>query len=557
MIEAHNLKDLPREGVVYVYGAGDGGLMIKRKLEHFYSFAITGFIDAFKRGNVDGIAILRPEQLISEADREASIIIASQAYSDIGQFLLKSGFSRVFNAFPYMSNHVDDIRYRTVAEVTTGLVNRLRATQSATAGLEVGKPLSDALLHDLMGQASWKGRLVLLDFLVAGGWPSVISKEKLAVLAQMFGEFLAVLLPAFGRDAAGGGECVTLHAFSTDSDHLSYVTEWISLHPGRENEISNLLMEFTALARLLPAGSAGHKALFGAGGAGGSVPFHELSYSLHRSQMEELVDDPERELIQSSWFEETNANYAIQKRLYSAASCLRAGGDASWLTVGDGRFGLDAVYLSRYGFSSVIASDISDSLLKQAERYGHSIRYQVENAEALSLASGVVDYILCKEAFHHFPRPMIALYEMLRVARHGVVLVEPQDAMIDPPILLEQLDRYDYETSGNYIYTISRREMVKVAVGLNFPAIAFKGINTAYIRGCEFSPASLVSPIYIELMAQLRERDELCRLGRSKHEALMVIIFKTSPVDAVRQALIADGWDLKDLPRNPYMNSEP
>ncbi|WP_158308790.1 methyltransferase domain-containing protein [Desulfocurvibacter africanus] len=72
--------------------------------------------------------------------------------------------------------------------------------------------------------------------------------------------------------------------------------------------------------------------------------------------------------------------------------------------------------------------------------------YSVENAEKLSFANGSYDYLLCKEAFHHFPRPMIALYEMLRVARKGIVLIEPNDNGAD-----------GFEECGNYVYSLSRR----------------------------------------------------------------------------------------------------
>lgn len=41
------------------------------------------------------------------------------------------------------------------------------------------------------------------------------------------------------------------------------------------------------------------------------------------------------------------------------------------------------------------------------------------------LQDDAFDYVLCKDSYHHMPRPMIALYQMLRVARRAVVLIEP------------------------------------------------------------------------------------------------------------------------------------
>ena len=40
-------------------------------------------------------------------------------------------------------------------------------------------------------------------------------------------------------------------------------------------------------------------------------------------------------------------------------------------------------------------------------------------------ADNSVDFVQCKESFHHFPRPMVSFYEMMRVARYGVLCASP------------------------------------------------------------------------------------------------------------------------------------
>lgn len=58
---------------------------------------------------------------------------------------------------------------------------------------------------------------------------------------------------------------------------------------------------------------------------------------------------------------------------------------------------------------------------------------RVENAEKLSSPNETLDFVLCKESYHHFTRPMLALYEMLRVATKAVVLIEPNESpCVDP-----------------------------------------------------------------------------------------------------------------------------
>lgn len=58
--------------------------------------------------------------------------------------------------------------------------------------------------------------------------------------------------------------------------------------------------------------------------------------------------------------------------------------------------------------------------------------YSVENAESLSFRDNEFEVAFCKEAYHHFPRPFLALYEMLRVASKAVVLAEPNDQIPRP-----------------------------------------------------------------------------------------------------------------------------
>ena len=158
-----------------------------------------------------------------------------------------------------------------------------------------------------------------------------------------------------------------------------------------------------------------------------------------------------------------------------------------WITIGDG-IGTDANWLMGQG-ATVVASDIGDALLKRAQEQGFIREFRRENAEKINLPDNAFDFALCKEAYHHFPRPYLAVYEMLRVARRAIVLIEPQDPIQRSPVLLwlkNILDRvspglvqrlwknqYSFETVGNYVYKISEREMEKVAMGIGLPAVAF------------------------------------------------------------------------------------
>lgn len=98
----------------------------------------------------------------------------------------------------------------------------------------------------------------------------------------------------------------------------------------------------------------------------------------------------------------------------------------TWLTIGDGRYGSEAQYLQSLGIK-VIASDLNVELLKKACEVGVIREYIELDAEAIKLADKQVDFVLIKETLHHCRRPWLAIYESLRVAKKGVVIIEPND----------------------------------------------------------------------------------------------------------------------------------
>ena len=144
-------------------------------------------------------------------------------------------------------------------------------------------------------------------------------------------------------------------------------------------------------------------------------------------------DAPDRAETLESWFREDTVDHWRHARMYEPVRAFSHDPDARWLTVGDGRFGLDSIRIRRLGFTSVLPTDIGDGLLEQSFRRGLITEYRVENAERMSFADNSFDVVFCKESYHHFPRGPLALYEMLRVARHAVILVEPRDYCIDRP----------------------------------------------------------------------------------------------------------------------------
>ena len=158
------------------------------------------------------------------------------------------------------------------------------------------------------------------------------------------------------------------------------------------------------------------------------MDFLEYSYQKHAENFAKDLVDENRIRISESWFNENTADYWRHDRAYECVDhLLSENPEASWITVGDGRWGLDSIRIKKKGFSHVLPTDISEPLLKAAKDRGYISEYAVENSERLSFVDGAFDYVFCKESLHHFPRPYLALYEMLRVARRAVFCIEPND----------------------------------------------------------------------------------------------------------------------------------
>jgi ubiquinone/menaquinone biosynthesis C-methylase UbiE len=132
-----------------------------------------------------------------------------------------------------------------------------------------------------------------------------------------------------------------------------------------------------------------------------------------------VTSDEKRIATSRTWFKKDTADYWRHSRMYEAVDCFKVEPESKWLTVGDGRFGLDSIRISEKGFASVTPSDISEALLKRSKEEGRIQHYRVENAESLSFESDEFDYVFCKESYHHFPQPLNALYEMLRLPGGG------------------------------------------------------------------------------------------------------------------------------------------
>ena len=259
------------------------------------------------------------------------------------------------------------------------------------------------------------------------------------------------------------------------------------------------------------------------------------------------------------------------RRMIDFVSCF-ANDTSSWLTIGDAN-GHDSIMLREQGITNVVASNLNANILRLGNEAGFIGEYLSINAESISLPDKAFDYVLCKEALHHMPRPMLAVYEMLRVARFGVFLVEPQDISLDwpakmnsagwhhidgnemtfgphgtdKPISKFMVDWHESE-AGNYVYTLSRREVRKLCCGIGLPGYALKGFNDFYREEWARQQAAPDSEGFQKTEEQISLWDQVCRSTGLPPNYLAALLFKKFPPSESAQQLRALGYALAHTP---------
>ena len=295
------------------------------------------------------------------------------------------------------------------------------------------------------------------------------------------------------------------------------------------------------------------------------------SYELQKKNFSRTDENSRK--IQQTWFEEDTVDYWRHFRMVAPLKpLLNHFRNTKWITVGDGRFGLDTIRLLKIQPElDILSTDLATELLKEAKEKNLIKDYRAENAEFLSFADASFDFAFCKESYHHFPRPYIALYEMLRVAKKGVILIEPnerRDKMIPERILnvikrcikriigkpILHPETWNFEESGNYIYGVSKAEMEKVGIGLQLPTVAFYFYNDYYETGVEFQKAEPGNAVFKKVKSKIAWEDLKCRWGFQTYKEVIVILFKENPGTELRGSLEASGFRFVDLPVNPFIN---
>ena len=299
----------------------------------------------------------------------------------------------------------------------------------------------------------------------------------------------------------------------------------------------------------------------------------KVKYDNQEKEWSEFIVNKDKRNHSESWLRKNTLDYWRHKRMLSKLKPFIKQGE-KWLTLGDGRYGTEANFLISNGVEA-LATDYSDTLLKIGKEIGFINDFKKENADSLSFEDEQFDYVLIKEAFHHFPRPWIALYEAFRVCRKGVILIEPNDQLTHKSNMFSNLiksfyyvlkkirglkvnkDSYSFEEVGNFIFTTNSRELEKFLLGMHYRHIGLIELNDHYIKGVEYldlSDRNFRNQIKILIFKLLIfSKEFLTKLKLLNNSININILFKESPNFALLNQMRIYKWKYKELPLNPYL----
>ena len=145
------------------------------------------------------------------------------------------------------------------------------------------------------------------------------------------------------------------------------------------------------------------------------------------------------------------------RRVFRAEPALSYSSRVLVLCAGEGNEGS---MLMDMGFADVTVSDLSDGILQAAKKRDPRLKTLPLNAEESTLPDDSYDIALVQDGLHHLPRPVLGFTEMLRIASHAVVFLEPHDSLIGNRIGTK------WERNGpaeNYVFRWTRRLVEDVA----------------------------------------------------------------------------------------------
>ncbi len=132
---------------------------------------------------------------------------------------------------------------------------------------------------------------------------------------------------------------------------------------------------------------------------------------------------------------------------------------------------IEALIFKQFPFKKILLTNLNPPTKEILEiiKGDSRITYQRQNIEKLSLVSKSYDFVFCKEALHHLPRPVLGLYEMLRVCKQAVIIIEPYETFLGKILEFFNLSS-TYETNqkgnikfrDNFVYRWNKNQLKNI-----------------------------------------------------------------------------------------------
>ncbi len=219
----------------------------------------------------------------------------------------------------------------------------------------------------------------------------------------------------------------------------------------------------------------------------------------------------------------------------------------SWLCVADTMYGAATVHLASQHVARVLALDNADAALASAWNAGHVPQYATEpHLDRMRFPDARFDVALTELTLWTLERPYAIVHEMLRVSKHGVVLIELHDQALptapaagsaadgdsNADAMLSPADLPVPPLSSAATSLLSASELVKVAIQQQLHYIAFKTLPRAAAAVLTTAPNLPSVPEQAHLIAALMWREQ--------------------PTAALREALQLAGYREVRLPEHQH-----
>lgn len=138
--------------------------------------------------------------------------------------------------------------------------------------------------------------------------------------------------------------------------------------------------------------------------------------------------------------------------------------------------GMDLEFVAREGAVAIgldLSLDAVRRARERAKRHGFPVLGVVGDAENLPFQTGAVSLGVVHDGLHHLTEPHRAIRELVRVSTDGVLLVEPANAAITRLAVALGVSG-DYEDAGNYVYRLTRAELVSLFRSLNIHSVKIR-----------------------------------------------------------------------------------